>query len=103
MADVSFFAQSIGLGIPFSLHDGGLPLSNAISAVVTWRSETGTDRVCSMTSAASAVFTYVTTSDDFRYPTHEQGQLVVSIGNSRFFTSHFSVRILAPLRPLGGA
>jgi hypothetical protein len=91
--DIQLPVSSIGVVIPFVLTDGGVLLSNAASAAVTWLSTDGTKRVLTLASAASAEFTWTTSANEFRSARHELGYLVVSFYTNTFFSSSFSVNI----------
>jgi hypothetical protein len=92
-ADIQFQVSTVGLIIPFVFTENGAPISNALSAVVTWKSSTGAQRPLTLTSPISAEFQYVTTGHDFRSPRSEEGYCVVSFGPSIFFSSAFTVKV----------
>lgn len=98
MADISFAAGTVGLGIPFVLYDGISLLSSAGTATITWFMDDGSLRVLSLASAASAEFTWTTSALEFRIPTHMVGQLRVSIGVGTFWTSSFTVAVHPVIR-----
>ena len=93
-SDVSYVVSTIGLIIPFCITDGGVPISNALSASVTWVAQNGTQRALTLTTPVSAIFTYQTTIKDARTPHREQGYLMVSFGVNVFYTSSFTVNIV---------
>lgn len=93
MAEVSFMAGTIGLQLPFIVQEGAQPISNAISAVVTWLATDGRQRLLTMTTPVSAVFTYVLSAQDYPAPRWEMGQLRVSIGMSVSYQAPFQVHV----------
>jgi len=98
-ADISCTISTVGLLIPFVLTDPiGTPISNALSANVTWISQDGKQRPLTLTIPASAVFVYTTSIADTRSPHHEEGYLAVSFGSNVFFTSSFTVNVLPHFR-----
>ena len=107
-ADVSFVVSTVGLVIPFVLTEfAGVsdvygsaifnPISYAQSAIVTWISPNGVQRVLTLSSPTSAVFVYQISALDYQAPRREQGQLRVSVGVNVFFTGPFSVNIVEHL------
>ena len=93
-SDVSFAVSTIGLIIPFVITDNGLPISNPLSANVTWIAQNGMQRSLTLLTPVSAVFTYQTTLKDSRLPHTEQGYLQVSFGTNVFYTSSFTVNVV---------
>ena len=93
MADVSFAAGTIGLGIPFVLLSGTTLFSGADAAAVTWLNDDGSRRSLSLASAGSAEFTWTTSAAEFRTPARLVGQLLVSLGTGTFYTSSFTVAV----------
>ena len=94
-SDVSFVVSTIGLILPFVVTDKvtGLPISNAVSANVTWVAHNGVRRPLTLDVPVSAVFVYTVSAMDFRTPHREVGRLLVSYGTSEFWTSHFTVAV----------
>ena len=93
-SDVSFAVSTVGLIIPFVVTDNGIPISNALSANVTWIAQNGVQRPLTLTIPVSAVFVYQTTIKDSRVPHTEQGYLQVSYGTNVFYTSSFTVNVV---------
>lgn len=93
MADISFAAGTVGLGIPFVIYDGISLLSDPASATVTWLCNDGTTRRLSLVSALSAEFLWTTGVGEFRVPARQIGQLRVSVGTGTFWTSSFSLHV----------
>jgi hypothetical protein len=91
--DVSCIVSTVGLVIPFVVLDGGLPISNALSATVVWISQRGISRTLTLESPVSASFIYTTSAHDFRTPMTEEGYLAVRFPGSEFPTQPFTVRI----------
>ena len=107
-AEVSFVVSTVGLVIPFVLTEftgtsdvyGTAifnPISYAGSATVTWIAANGVHRVLTLTTPASAVFTYTISQSDYQSPRREQGQLMVSVGTTVFYGSSFSVNVVPHL------
>ena len=98
MAEVSFVVSTIGLVIPFVVQEQGVPVSNALSAIVTWIAEDGRHRPLTLLTPTSAVFIYTLSAFAYQTPRHETGQLRVSYGTNEFWTvSMFSVRVIGHL------
>ena len=94
-SDISFAAGTIGLVLPFILTENGYPISNAISATVTWMASDGQQRPLTLASPISAVFTYTVSANDWRTPRRETGYLRVSYGTNVYPTvSSFTVHIV---------
>ena len=104
-ADVSFVVSTVGLVIPFALTEAigvsdiygsaiFVPISYAQSATVTWINAQGVNRLLTLSSPPSAVFTYQISAFDYQAPKREQGQLRVSVGTTVFFTNTFSVNVI---------
>jgi len=94
-SDISFPAGTIGLVVPFVLLDNGVPISNAVSATVTWIAQNGVQRLLSLSSPVSAVFTYRISANDSRTAHTELGYLMVSYGSNAFPTGVFTVNVTA--------
>ena len=103
-ADVSFVVSTVGLVIPFTLTEftgvsdiyGSaifVPISYAQSATVTWINAQGVHRVLSLSSPPSAIFTYTISAFDYQAPKREEGQLMVSVGGTVFFSSKFFINV----------
>lgn len=103
-AQVSFAVSTVGLVIPFVLTEYTgtsdaygtamfAPISYAQSATVTWINPTGTERALTLTTPASAVYTYTISAFDYQAPRTELGRLRVSVGTTVFYTSAFLVRV----------
>lgn len=98
-SDVSFAMSTVGLIIPFVITDGidasgmPIPISNSLSANVTWIAQNGVQRPLTLTIPVSAVFIYQVTLRDSRTPHTEQGYLQVSFGTNVFYTSSFTVNV----------
>lgn len=102
MSDVSFVVSTVGLVIPFAItepNENGsyVPISNALSANVTWIANDGRKRVLTLMTPVSAVFLYTVSARDWMTPHTEVGQCFVSFGTNGFWTSTFSVRVLPHL------
>ena len=96
-ADISFVHGTIGLTIPFVLRENGVPISNAVSANVTWIASDGQQRALTLETPISAVFTYLVSAQDWPSPRQETGYLRVSFGTNVFFTvSAFTVHVVRP-------
>lgn len=93
MSQISFVVSTVGLQIPFVIMNEGQPLSNALSASVTWIGHDGRHRSLVLTSPVSSEFTYILSAHDFRSPIHTQGYLSVSFGTNIFYTSSFDVNV----------
>lgn len=99
MADLSLFAGNVGDVLQFIMHsapptaEGSATVYNLSGAVVTWLAEDGVQRALTIASAASGLCQYTTSLGDFPSPLTQRGQLRVSAGTGRFFSSHFSVQI----------
>lgn len=93
MATVSFVAGTVGLQIQFTVLDGGQPISNAASAVVTWLASDGRQRALARLDAAQALFGYTLSAGDYQGPRIETGQLRVSVGTDVSYKSAFTVRV----------
>lgn len=98
-SEVSFVVSTVGLVIPFIVTDRGtgLPISNALSATVTWINQAGQRRPLLLESPISAVFTYTVSAHEFRAPRREVGRLYVSYtGGTGFWSvSSFTVAVNA--------
>lgn len=92
-ADVSCTVGTIGLVVPFVVTDGGYPISNAISAIVTWLAQDGKQRPLTLNTPVSAEFIYIMSAWDTRAPHREEGYLRVSYDTNTFYTSFFTVSI----------
>lgn len=94
-ADLSFAVGTIGLTIPFIVTENGSPISNAVSANVTWIGSDGQERHLTLETPISAVFTYLLSSGDYRVPRRETGYLLVSYGSHVFpSVSSFTVHVV---------
>ena len=94
-AELSFAVGTIGLTVPFIVTENGIPISNAISANVTWIASDGQRRPLTLETPISAVFTYVMSSGDYRLPRRETGYLLVSYGSYVFpSVSSFTVNVV---------
>lgn len=94
-SDLSFAVGTIGLVIPFVITENGLPISNAVSANVTWISSDGRQRALTLLTPISAVFTYTVSANDWRSPRREVGYLLVSFDTNVFpSVSTFTVHVL---------
>jgi len=94
-SDVSFTLGTVGLVLPFVVTDKatGLPISNALSATVTWVAQNGVRRPLTLEVPASAVYVYTVSAGDFRTPRREVGRLFVDYGVTEFWTSNFTVAV----------
>lgn len=96
-SDVSFVVSTVGLVIPFIVTDRatGLPISNALSASVTWFNQAGHRRILTLEAPVSAVYTYTLSAGDFRTPRREVGRLHVSYygGTAFWAVSTFTVGV----------
>lgn len=93
-ADISFAMGTIGLVIPFVITENDLPISNAISAVVTWVASDGQRRPLVLLTPISAVFAYTVSANDWQSPRRETGYLLVSFGSHVFpSVSSFTVNV----------
>lgn len=102
MAEVSFIVSTVGLTIPFVITEPNemgsyVPISNALSATVVWKSNDGRQRALTLLTPVSAVFTYTVSARDWMTPRNEVGQCFVSYGANGFWTEQFTVRILPHL------
>ena len=101
MADLSMYAGNIGDTLQFIVQsapptaEGSATVYNLSGAVVTWLAEDGIARPLTIASAASGVVTYTTSAGDFPSPLTQRGQLRVSAGTGRFYSSYFTVQIYA--------
>jgi hypothetical protein len=93
-SDVSYAVSTVGLIIPFCITDNGFPISNALSASVTWVTQGGQQRPLTLTTPTSAIFTYQVSGRDSRTTHTEQGYLMVSFGTNVYFTSAFTVHVV---------
>lgn len=104
-AEVSFVVSTVGLVIPFAITESiGVsdiygnalfaPISYAQSATVTWLAANGVQRLLTLSSPPSAVWTYTISAMDYQAPRREQGQLRVSVGGTVFWSQTFSVNIV---------
>ena len=104
-ADVSFVVSTVGLVIPFTLTEftgvsdiyGSAifaPISYAQSATVMWMAPNGVNRLLTLSSPPSAIFTYTISAFDYQAPKREEGQLRVSVGGTVFFSQQFSVNVI---------
>lgn len=98
MADISCAISTVGLLIPFTITENGVPISNALSATVTWVAQDGRRRPLTLNVPASAEFIYVTSSWDTRSPHVEEGYLQVSFDSNVFFTSFFTMNVVPHFR-----
>lgn len=107
-ADVSFVVSTVGLTIPFVIQEfTGVsdvygtaiyaPISYAQSATVTWIAANGVRRPLTLTTPASGTFVYITSAYDYQAPRQEQGQLMVSVAATTYFTSTFLIRVVPHL------
>lgn len=99
MSEISFVVSTVGLVIPFSITEPNefgsyVPISNALSATVVWRSNDGRQRPLTLLTPVSAVYVYTVSARDWMTPHTEVGQCFVSYGTNGFWTQPFSVRIL---------
>lgn len=97
MATLSFYAGTTGLVLPFSVREGGEPISNAASAVVTWLASDGRQRALVLSNAPAALFTYTLSGSDYPGPRSETGQLRVSVGTSVSWQQPFTLQVLPHL------
>lgn len=93
-SDVSFAVSTIGLIIPFIVTENGYPISNAVSANVTWIAQNGVTRPLTLSIPVSAVFVYQVSLADSRIPHLEQGYLRVSYNTTVFYTSSFTINVV---------
>ena len=102
MSEVSFVVSTVGLVIPFVITEPNefgsyVPISNALSATVTWKSGDGRQRPLTLLTPVSGVFTYTVSARDWMTPHHEVGQCFVSYGTNGFWTQQFSVNVIPHL------
>ena len=97
MADLSFAAGTTGMLVTFVVRDGGVPISNATSATVTWMAQDGRRRPLALADATAATFTYTLSAGDYPVPRYETGQLRVSIGTNVLWQGPFTVRVMPHL------
>lgn len=99
--DYSFPVGCIGVVLPFTIYvpDGvgsNVLLSNAGSAVVTWVTPGGTNRVLSSVGPPSAAFQWTVSAKDFPTSRIEIGRCKVSTASGGvFYTSSFLVQVTA--------
>ena len=93
-SDVSYAVSTIGLIVPFVITENGYPISNALSATVTWVAQNGVQRPLTLVTPVSALFIYQVALRDSRVPHTEQGYLQVSYGTNVFYTSSFTVNVV---------
>lgn len=93
-ADVSCTVGTIGLVVPFVITENGVPISNAVSCVVTWVSQDARLRPLTLNTPVSAEFIYVMSAWDTRAPHREEGYLRVSFDQNVYATSFFTVQIV---------
>lgn len=98
MSELSFVVSTVGLVIPFSITEPNefgsyVPISNALSANVTWFANDGRRRALTLLTPVSAVFTYTVSARDWMTPHHEVGRCFVSFGTNGFWTGPFAVAV----------
>jgi hypothetical protein len=99
MSEVSFVVSTVGLTIPFVITEPNelgsyVPISNALSANVTWFSNDGRRRALTLMTPVSALFVYTVSARDWMSPHTEVGRCFVSFGTNGFWTGKFAVSII---------